>query len=337
MRFAFTDDQLAFAEAVRDLLANECSPSAVREAWSYGRSDGRVPGLWERLAEMGVVGMLAPEGTDGMGMSDVDLVRIVYEAGRAALPDPLAAVAAVAVPTIRDHVESSDAELWLGRIARGEVTIGLGLRPNAAVVGAEVAAAFLLEADDGLHLVDADVVKLSHRESVDGSRRLAVVRWNPSPATLLSGGEDAVRQAHDRAAVATAAELCGLADTMLEMTVGYVAERRQFGVPIGSFQALKHHLADALLAVEFAKPLVWRAAYSLTHADPDASLHASMAKAAASDAARVVGAQALQCHGAIAYTVEYDLHLWLKRTWALVAQDGDGPYHRRRIAEALAL
>ena len=94
---------------------------------------------------------------------------------------------------------------------------------------------------------------------------------------------------------------------------------------------------DILLAVEFAKPLVWRAAYSLTHGDPDASLHASMAKAAASDAARRAGAQALQCHGAIAYTAEYDLHLWLKRTWALVAQDGDGPYHRRRIAELLGL
>lgn len=335
MRFAFTDDQLAFAEAVRDLLSNECSPTGVRAAWDA--ADGRVPGLWGRLAEMGVVGLLAPEGTDGMGMSDLDLVRIAYEAGRAALPDPLSAVAGVVVPALRDHAETSDAELWLGRIARGEVTVGLGLRPNPAVVHASTAAAFLLEADDGLHLVDADVVELSPRESVDESRDLAVVSWTPSPATLLSGGEAGVRQAHDRAAVTSAAELCGLADTMLEMTVGYVAERKQFGVPIGSFQALKHHLADALLAVEFAKPLVWRAAYSLTHGDPDASLHASMAKASASDAARVVGAQALQCHGAIAYTVEYDLHLWLKRTWALVAQDGDGPYHRRRIAAALAL
>ena len=330
MRFAFTDDQLAFAEAVRELLADHGGPTEVRAAWDS--DDGRVPGLWGRLAEMGVVGLLAPEGTDGMGLSDLDLVRILHEAGRACLPEPLAATAAVAVPAIRDHAESSDAERWLGRIARGEVTIGVGLAGNPAVLYASDAAAFLLEADDGLHLVDADVVELTPRESVDGSRRLSVVSWNPSPATRLSGGEAAVQQAHDRAAVATAAELCGLADTMLEMTVGYVTERRQFGVPIGSFQAIKHHLADAFLAVEFAKPLVWRAAYSLTHNDPEASMHASMAKAAASDAAATVSAQALQCHGAIAYTVEYDLQLWLKRGWALAAAWGSARDHRRRLA-----
>ena len=122
---------------------------------------------------------------------------------------------------------------------------------------------------------------------------------------------------------------------MLSLTTGYVTERRQFGVPIGSFQAIKHHCANALLAIEFAKPLVWRAAYSLSTNDPAASLHASMAKAAASDAADVVGRIAMQCHGGIGYTVEYDLHLFLKRTWALVAQDGSAASHRRKVADAV--
>jgi alkylation response protein AidB-like acyl-CoA dehydrogenase len=122
---------------------------------------------------------------------------------------------------------------------------------------------------------------------------------------------------------------------MLAMTVAYVSERRQFGVPIGSFQAVKHQLADALVELEFAKPLVWRAALSRSTGDPGASMHASMAKAVASDAAHTVGLAALQCHGAIGYTVECDLHLWLKRSWALRAQDGDAASHRRLVEAAL--
>jgi alkylation response protein AidB-like acyl-CoA dehydrogenase len=199
----------------------------------------------------------------------------------------------------------------------------------------EDASVFLLEASDGLHLVDRDVVEITMVESVDGSRRLGSLDWHPSPATAMSGGVAAAERARDRAAVAAAAELLGLSDAMLELTVGYVTERKQFGVAIGTFQALKHQLADALVELEFAKPLVWRAAVSLAENDPLASLHASMAKAAASDAADHVGRVALQCHGAIAYTVEYDLHLYLKRSWALRAQDGSSALHRRRVADAL--
>ncbi len=331
MRFAFTEDQIDFAGAVRDLLAKECTPTVVRQAWE--NDDGRLPPLWSQLVDMGVVGLLAPEGTDGMGLTDLDLVQILYEGGRAALPEPLAANAAVAIPTLRDHAQVDDAERWLSRIARGEATVGVGLRPNSTVLHGATAEVFLLEADDGLHLVDRDVVELVEHESVDGARRVVSVKWTPSPATRLSGSADAVRQARDRAAIATAAELCGVADTMIAQTVAYVCERQQFGVAIGSFQAIKHHLADALLALEFAKPLVWRAAYSMTRGAADASLHASMAKAAASDAAHTVGLVALQCHGAIGYTVECDLHLWLKRSWALRAHDGDAAYHRRRVAD----
>jgi alkylation response protein AidB-like acyl-CoA dehydrogenase len=127
----------------------------------------------------------------------------------------------------------------------------------------------------------------------------------------------------------------GLSDRMIEITVGYVSQRKQFGVPIGSFQAIKHHLADATLAVEFAKPVVWRAAASITNEDPAASVHASMAKAAASDAAQLASDVALQCHGAIGYTVEYDLHLSMKRAWALIRRAGDARFHRRRVAAAL--
>lgn len=333
MRFAFTQDQLDFADAVSDLLAKECTPTHLRVAWE--NDTGRIPGLWEMLVEMGVVGLLAPEGVGGLGMSELDLVRISYEAGRAGLPEPLSATAGVVVPAIRDHAETVEAERWLAGIVDGSAHVPLGLARNPFVLGAAGASVLLLEAADGLHLVDPDVVELAAEVSVDESRRLSRVSWAPSDATRLRNSAVAASEANDRAATFTAAELCGLADTMLSLTTGYVAERKQFGVPIGSFQAIKHHCANALLKVEFAKPLVWRAAYSLTNGDPDAAVHASMAKAAASDAADFVGRIAMQCHGGIGYTVEYDLHLYLKRAWALIAQDGSAALHRRLVASAL--
>ena len=139
----------------------------------------------------------------------------------------------------------------------------------------------------------------------------------------------------DRGALGTAAFLVGLGQAMLDLTVGYVKERQQFGVPIGSFQAVKHHLADAALALEFARPAVLRAAWSVAHAAPTRARDVSMAKAMASDAAELVGRKALQCHGAIGYTVEADLHLHLKRAWALARAWGDTAFHTDRVAAAL--
>ena len=157
-------------------------------------------------------------------------------------------------------------------------------------------------------------------ESVDGSRRLArlteMQQGRPLDRVELS-------QAFWRGTLGYSAQLLGLARRMLDMTVEYVSERKQFGAPIGSFQAIKHHLADVRIAVEFAAPLVYRAAYSLAEGDPDAMLHGSMAKAQSADAAELAARAALQCHGAIGYSYEYDLHLWMKRAWALSRTWGD--------------
>jgi alkylation response protein AidB-like acyl-CoA dehydrogenase len=122
---------------------------------------------------------------------------------------------------------------------------------------------------------------------------------------------------------------------MLAMTVEYVTARKQFGAPIGSFQAVKHHLADVRIAIEFAAPLTYRAAYSLATADPDAMLYCSMAKARSADAAELAARASLQCHGAMGYSYEYDLHLWIKRAWALSRTWGDAAWHRDRVARAI--
>ena len=157
-----------------------------------------------------------------------------------------------------------------------------------------------------------------------------------SDATALGGAEDAAA-AFDRGALGTAAQLVGLGRRMLDLSVAYAGERRQFAKPIGAQQAVKHHLADAAMALRFAVPPVYRAAWSMATGAASAPRDVSMAKAMASDAARLCGRQALQCHGAIGYTVEYDLHLYLKRAEALARSWGDAAWHRDRVAWALGM
>ena len=137
--------------------------------------------------------------------------------------------------------------------------------------------------------------------------------------------------------LATAAMLNGLSARMLDITVGYVKEREQFGQPVGGFQAIKHALANALVAAEFARPAALAAAWAHAHGEPGAAAGASMAKVLAADAARLVARTAIQCHGAIGYTTEYDLHLFAKRAWALIPSWGTPEWHRARLAEHLGL
>jgi alkylation response protein AidB-like acyl-CoA dehydrogenase len=343
MRFAPTEDQLALAEGVGELLNSECTPEAVRLAAASVDlpESGRLVGLWGQLTEMGVLGLEAPEDLGGTGFGPMETELVMEMAGRVALPEPLLATAGVAVPLLSGPDLSPGAAAQARAVAERAIagaTVGLGLA-GQDVVHAQTADEFLLDADlgdgRGLYLVPAGAVSLSRRESIDRARPLAAVDIADRSAALRLGGAELVDQALDRAALAAAAQLIGLSETMVAMTVGYVGERRQFGVPIGSFQAIKHHMADAELAVSFARPVVRRAAYSMAMGDPAVSLHVSMAKAAASDAALRVGQLTLQCHGAIAYTVEYDHQLYLKRSWALASRYGDSGFHRERVASAV--
>lgn len=297
-------------DAVRTFLENECPPKVVRDAWTNetGRS-----GLWPRLGEMGVLGVLAPEAQGGFGGDELDLVLLLEETGRAALPEPIVEHAAVALPVL-DGTR-------LAAAAAGDLTVTVAPPSGLVPYGA----------DADLVLVDAELVEpaalsLQPHESVDGSRRLFATATPPSSMSVA---------ASDRAALGVAAQLIGLAERMLTMTVDYAKERRQFGVSIGSFQAVKHHLANVALALEFARPLVYRAAWSIAQEDDARSVHVGMAKARASEAALLAGRVALQVHGAIGYTTEYDLHLFLKRTWALAASWGDAAWQSDRVGRAI--
>ena len=339
MHFAFDEDQLEFRAQLRAFAEKQCTPADIREAWASPL--GWSPPRWAALAEMGVVGITVPEEFGGMGLGLVDVVLLLEEAGRAGLPEPLVETIALGVPVLVDAPGQQGSVLqsrWLSAVADGGVRIAVGTSSMRAVPGAEGAELLLLERDGELHAMPAAAVALTPRPALDGSRRLAQVDWEPSPSTLVVSGfeaEEVLAALGDRAAMATGAVLVGVADRLIAMAAQYAKDRSQFGKPIGSFQAVKHHLADALVRVEFARPMVYRAALSLSDGDRDASLHASMAKAMASDAATLAARTALQVHGAIGYTWEHDLHLWMKRAWALAAAWGDAASHRARVLEIL--
>lgn len=336
MRFAFTDDQLGFRDSLRDMLANECSPAALRACWTS--ETGRVPGLWRKLGEVGLLGITASEEHGGLGLGAMDLALPLEESGRAALPEPLVEHAAVAIPVLEAFAPSAVRARWLPGAATGEVTLTVAL-PGAPFISAgDSADAVLVWAGGALRLVERVGLGLERLRSVDGARRLFAITAGADGGELLCDGgqaESAAAAALDRGALGSAAQLLGLGAAVLDLTVGYVKVREQFGKPIGSFQAIKHHLANALTAIEMARPLVYRASASLAARDPASPLHVSVAKSRASTVAHQVARIALQCHGAIGYSTEYDLHLWMKRIWALAAEWGDPAHHRARIAAVL--
>lgn len=338
MHFAFTEDQLMFRDAVAEFFADKCTPESVR--WAWNDEVGRDPSIWAALAEMGVLGMTVPEEHGGMGMSFIDLLPILTEAGRVAYPGPLVETVAVVAPLLAESAPESIAARWLPGIADGSVIATVALDGQPLVVDAHIADLVIVQRDDALFAVPGSAVSRTAQTSVDGARRVFTIDVDldgPDVELLASGdaGWEAANRAFDRGAVADAAVLIGLSEQMIAMTVGYVVERKQFGVPIGSFQAVKHHLADAELKVSYARPLVWNAGYAIATDREDRSRDVSMAKCFASDAGEIVARKALQTHGAIGYTTEHDLHFWMKRAWALSYSYGDAAWHRRRVAHLL--
>ena len=252
MRFAFTDDQQLFADGLRDLLAKECTPAHVRAAWEEGT--GHDAALWSRLGEMGVLGVLVPEEQGGFGGTDVDLVLLLEELGKAAAPGPIVEHTAVVAPAL------AGTDL-AGGLADGSLIATAALDGSPYVPHAQVADIVLVPGGvartDGATLTDVD--------GIDQGRRIFVV----DGMTVEPVAFDA-DLAFDRGALASAAFLVGLSERMIEVAAEYARQREQYGKPIGAYQAVKHLLADALQKVEFAKPAVYRAAWSISVDEPHA-------------------------------------------------------------------
>ena len=333
MRFDFTDEQYALRDATRRLLAAECDSAHLRAMWES--ATGRSPQLWKRMAETGLVGLTVPEEHGGLGSSEVDLVLLLEEAGYVALPEPLLETTAVAVPLLLEAGSEAQQAHWLPRIAVGEAVATVQFAGDPVVADAHIADVLLAEREGELHALPASAFHATPQPSIDRSRRLFTVDLATSADTRMPGGAAEAARAFDRAAAGSAAMLGGISQRLLDMTVAHVREREQFGRPVGSFQAVKHKLAETLLLVETSKPACWYAAYVLAHDLPDRLEAASIAKAYASDAAAKADQEALQCHGGIGFTWEHDLHLWMKRATAMQRTYGSARWHRSRLAQTL--
>jgi alkylation response protein AidB-like acyl-CoA dehydrogenase len=315
MRFAESPEQLDFAGSLSDLLAAADVPSVVR-AWGAGDA-GPGRKLWSRLAELGVTALGAAEEHGGFGAHPVDLVLAFEQLGRYAVPGPWVESVAV-LPLLLPGTR-------VAAIASGELIATLSVPPQVpyALDAAAADEAFVL---DGTTLSSASV--LGAVRSVDAARRLAEV----TPAEVVASVDPAA--AINRGVLATAAQILGAGRAMLDLAVGYAGQRQQFGRAIGSFQAVKHLLADALVGLELARPLLFGAALALD--SPTAARDVSAAKVACTDAAYRASRAALQVHGAIGYTSEYDLALWLTKVRALTSAWGTQAEHRATVLAAIS-
>ena len=332
MRFDFNEDQRLLQETVQEFLNGECTPEAVRALWET--ETGRSRELWKQLAEIGVPGLLVPEAHEGMGFAEADTVLLQEAFGRAGLAEPVIGTAAVAAPLLSE-VGGDLAARWLKPLAVGEAIVAVGHPISDLVDDSHVADLLLLARDGELHAVNPGDVTLTPQPANDPARRVANVTWKPTADTRIADGAEAVRlldAALDRGALAAAAQLLGVCDRLISLAVDYTAQRVQFGVPIGSFQAVKHALAGVKVKLEYARPLVYRAADSVARGLPQRSVHVSMAKVAASEAAALGARASLQAHGAIGYTWEQDVHIWMRRAWSLDQAFGRPRFHRERMA-----
>lgn len=336
MDFTFTDDQLTFREAVSRFLMTEAAPEMLREIWET--DTGRSPVLRKNIAEQGLTALSVPEECGGLGMDDVAWALMTQELGYYAIPDSLADAAYVAAGLISAlPAATAEREAWLARIAEGSIRIAVGHPVNPLVADANPADLLLLAHGDEVHAVPRAQVEIEANASIDLSRRLARVRWMPATATLIADGEAGRAlwaQTLNRGALSTAGQLLGLAQRMLDLSVDYVAQRKQFGKPIGSFQALQHKATDLYVQQELTRAVLQDAVRALDAAGsaPERARLASRCKARASEAGLRVTREVIQLHGAIGFTDEYDAGLYLKRALVLSAGLGNGAAHRRRFA-----
>ena len=337
MDFTFTEDQLSLRDAIHKFLMVEAAPEMLREIWET--QTGRSAELRAKLADQGLTALSVPEAYGGMGLGDLDWVLIHQELGYYAIPDSLAATAYLAVHLLKGLPDGNKLkDEWLPKVAAGSARIAVGNGVNPFVADAANADLLLLGHQDEVHALKPAQVQLEHQPSVDASRRLYKVSWTPSEFTRVCDaklGQPLWLGLLDRAGVAISAQLLGLAQRMLDLGTDYAAQRKQFGKPIGSFQAVKHHLADVTVKIEFARPMVQRAAHSLATVHPLASVHVSQARLAAGEAARLAARKSIQVHGAMGYTWEADLQMFMKRAWALDSAWGDAIFHKARVADAI--
>jgi alkylation response protein AidB-like acyl-CoA dehydrogenase len=317
VKFDLDDQQRDFAASIDGALRAADVPGAVR-AWAAGDT-GPGRKVWSTLAELGVTALMVPERHDGIEAHPVDLVVALERLGYFGVPGPVTESVAVAPILLADDERAA-------ALATGELIATVAMPPHVPrAVDADTAGLILVAAGGEVREGTAG----AEYASVDPARKLFDVSGSGDAASA-----DTAR-AFEFGALATAAQLVGAGQAMLDGSVEYAKQRSQFGRVIGSYQAIKHKLADVYIAVELARPLVYGAALSLAEGSPDAARDVSAAAAAAADAALLSARSSLQAHGAIGFTQEHDLSLLLLRVQALRSSWGDATWHRHRVLEEL--
>ncbi len=325
MDFTFSAEQRQSADMLAGVLGDICSLSHLRTSLKAGAKfdDGR----WATLARLELAGIMVSERQGGLGLGAVDVVLLAQACGYAALPEGLAGYIGVTVPLL--------AELGCDIVLQAILAGGsyVAHQDHGFVVARDAAAASYGVVVDGdrVAVVAADALASVNVASIDPFRRLARLTL---PAALQAAPA-AIARARERGAVFAAAELVGIAQRAVDIAAAYAKERQQFGKPIGANQAVKHMLASAQVKIEFARPVVYAAAFEADIGSVASRARVSHAKLAAADAALAATRAALQVHGAIGYSWEADVHIFLKRALALSEEWGERPYHRARVQRRL--
>jgi alkylation response protein AidB-like acyl-CoA dehydrogenase len=333
MDFGLTDDQREIQRTGRELLAERAPFERVREHAEHARSD---EALWRELCELGWPGIALSEEHGGQGLGQIELSILCEEFGSTVAPVPF--LPTVLASTLIEHAGSGDQrEHLLPGLASGETKGALGVALDGTaelVIGAlDAEVIVLVEDEHTARALQRSQLEVESMPSIDPTRSAARVSASPDAGEELAGD---VAGGIDRALVSISAELVGVCTRALAMTVAYVKERRQFGVPVGSYQAVSHRCAQMLLETEKARAI---AAYASWTADADPErlgAAAAMAKAEASTAGREVTASAIQAHGGIGFTWEADVHWLYKRAQIDAALLGGAKHHRARLASVLA-
>jgi alkylation response protein AidB-like acyl-CoA dehydrogenase len=353
MQFGLSESQEFLKDSARKFFAGECPSAEMRRLMETDTAYDAA--LWSKLTDQGYTGIIYPEAYGGVGLGKVELMLLMEEAGRALLPGPFFSTAVLAGAVLDGVANPAHKSKYLAPICRGEARATVAV-PEAGgswdpedvhmnaqggkltgekffVPDAAVADFMIVIARNGVFVVDpkAHGIKISPMVAMDLTRKLYSIEFSNAPAEEIGAISDLPR-ALDIATASLAAELVGGMQRTLDLTVEYAKTRKQFGKPIGMFQAVQHQCADMYLETESARSAVYYAGWALEENSPDAAKAVSIAKMYASDAARTVGNRGIQIHGGMGFTWENDIHLYYRRAKASETAFGDATFHRERIA-----
>ena len=333
MNFIFTEEQTQFKDAIKSFLAEECAPASIRDGWQKNKSFNLE--RWKNLIELGVLSSNLSEEKGGLGMDQVTLAMMVEEMGYAGLPEPVAEQIFL-VNDVIPFLPKNITEAVESNYNDGTQYIALAhpLAPNPLFLN-DAAGLILLDSSE-CKFIAKDDMDFEIISSNDPSRELFKVSSMNDAISTSENFDELNSAVSSRGSLMTAALLIGLAQKMVDLSSIYVLDRTQFGKPIGSFQAVKHMLADVAVKIEFAKPAVYRAAYSLSENNPKSALHCAHAKLMCAQAAELACKNSIQAHGAMGYTWEMDLHIYMRKAWSMMACWGNEDRQQELIYKTLS-